>query len=556
MSAKTSSAGTYVLRNLEPGSYRLEFAPDNKTGYRPEFSGNTLSLNAAAPLYAGLGTTSTVNAGLAVGGKITGKVTYEYMDDIYYADGVTAVAYPLIGDPTVDPIEVDTSVLYTSPETGLNGTWTIPGLPPGFYAVNFVDTGYGTLEDYWSQNAQYAGGATPLRIVNTGTVNAGQTHLPDETDPNPVLIRVQTSAAAPIANAHVTVQAQDSAFYWEGYTDSSGEVDIPRIVPNGSFDVAVEARDEDGSALYQPSITEQDSLSGTGTGWTIPLAAVSPFQWTAAPWVSTTDTEAGTDYTLTVPPTTMNDGTGLETPTYTTIQWLRDGKPIFGATGTAYESKGADVGHELTVLVRAYGYGFPLLTHVVNIGTVTQGPAPFPITPPTISAPAIVAPGGTLTANTGMWDQPGLRFSYQWLRDNTIIPGATGRTYVLQPQDALGYMRLDITATRPGFGTTTESTSPQLAVGTLAALKQTTASVITKLTTGVPAGSLSYRVTSGTWLPAAQAYSYQWLVDGVALDYPHPEPAQPSCATPQPIVPPSPSSRSASAHSARVTTTA
>ena len=516
VSAKTSSTGTYVLRNLEPGSYRLEFAPDNKTGYLAEFSGNTRSLNTAAPVYAGLGTTSTVNAGLAVGGKITGRVTYEYMGEFYYADGVTAVAYPLIGDPTVDPIEVDTSVLYASPETGLNGTWTIPGLPPGYYAVNFVDTGYGTLEDYWSQNATYAGGATPLRIINTGTVNAGQTHLPDETDPNPVLIRVQTSSAAPIANAHVTVQAQDSAFSWEGYTDSSGEVGIPRIVPNGNFDVAVEARDEDGTALYQPSITEQDSLSGPGTGWTIQLAAVSPFQWTAAPWVNTTDTEAGTVYNLTVPPTTMNDGTGLETPTYTTIQWQRDGKPIFGATGTTYQSKGGDVGHQLTALVRAYGYGFPLLTHVVSIGTVTQGPPPFPVTVPTISAPAIVTPGATLTANTGTWDQPGLRFSYQWLRDNVNIPGATNRTYLLTPLDATFNIRLDVTATRPGFGAMTESTT-QLPVDSLAAPKQTKASVITKITTGVPAGFLSYKVTSGTWIPAAQVYSYQWLIDGVAF---------------------------------------
>ncbi len=508
VSAKTNSVGTFVLRNLEPGSYRLEFAPNNKTGYLTEFSGNKLSLDTATAIYAGLGTTSTVNASLLTGGKITGKVTYQYLGEYYYADGVTAVAYPLIGG------QVDTSMLYTSPATGVSGSWTIPGLPPGSYVVNFVDTLYGTLEDFWSQNAQYASSATPLHIVGTGSVNAGSTYLPDEFDPNPVHIHVQSSStAADIEGARVTVRAQDSAFSWEGYTDVSGAVSIPRIVPNGDFNVAVEARDDQGVALHHPSITVQDSASGPGTGWTILLAAASPFQWTSNPSVAESATKAGTTYDLTVPTTTMNDSTGLETPTYTTIQWLRDGKPIFGATGTTYQSKGADVGSILSVLVRAYGYGYPSIAHVATIGQVTPGDAPINVVSPSISAPPVVAPGATLSANVGTWNQSGLRFSFQWLRDDAVIPGETSRRYVLSPLDAVHNIKLEVTATRPGFGITTTTTTP-IAVTKLPALKQTTTSVLTKPTTGIPVGSLSYKITSGVWTPAASSYTYQWLIDG------------------------------------------
>jgi hypothetical protein len=63
--------------------------------------------------------------------------------------------------------------------------------------------------------------------------------------------------------------------------------------------------------------------------------------------------------------------------------------------------------------------------------TVAQSP-PANTSPPTISGSPV--DGQTLTCDPGTWTG-GPTFSYEWLRDGAPIPGATGPTYTLTPDD-------------------------------------------------------------------------------------------------------------------------
>lgn len=95
--------------------------------------------------------------------------------------------------------------------------------------------------------------------------------------------------------------------------------------------------------------------------------------------------------------------------------------------------------------------------------TPTTGPSPTPTTPTTTSPIATVAPqisgkavvGGSLSTTAGGWDQPGLTFAYQWLRDGVPVNGATGAQLLLGSADLGHRMSVQVTATRSDAAPTT-----------------------------------------------------------------------------------------------------
>lgn len=86
----------------------------------------------------------------------------------------------------------------------------------------------------------------------------------------------------------------------------------------------------------------------------------------------------------------------------------------------------------------------------LRVDAVPSGPAPAPVATdaPQISGKAVV--GGTLTATTGTWDQPGLTFTYQWLRDGVPVTGATQARLLLGAADIGHRMSVQVTASRDG----------------------------------------------------------------------------------------------------------
>ena len=135
---------------------------------------------------------------------------------------------------------------------------------------------------------------------------------------------------------------------------------------------------------------------------------------------------------------------------------------------------------------------------------------------PSITGTAQV--GQTLTANTSaIRDTDGLEnvsYSYQWLRDDADIDGATSSTYALQSSDNNKVMRVRVTFSDDGgteYSLTSDGTAqvntPATGAPTISGSAQCGV-VLTASTTGI---SDSNGLTN-------VSYSYQWLADDTEID--------------------------------------
>ena len=130
-------------------------------------------------------------------------------------------------------------------------------------------------------------------------------------------------------------------------------------------------------------------------------------------------------------PVNIADADGVGVFTY---QWLRDGSPISGATGATFELGQADVGAAISVQLRFVdGQGTQETLVSAATAQVVGNTAPSGAVLVTGSA----VEGGLLELDaSGVSDPDGLgAFSYQWLRDDTPIAGATGTSYSLDQDD-------------------------------------------------------------------------------------------------------------------------
>ncbi len=127
----------------------------------------------------------------------------------------------------------------------------------------------------------------------------------------------------------------------------------------------------------------------------------------------------------------LADADGLGVLSY---QWNRDGLAIVGATATTYVVGPADIGRSLTVTasytdVRGAAES---VTSAAVVGLI--GGNRLPTGAVVISG--ITTEEQTLSASQNLADEDGLgTLSYQWRRNGSAVPGASGSTYVLGDLD-------------------------------------------------------------------------------------------------------------------------
>ncbi len=207
---------------------------------------------------------------------------------------------------------------------------------------------------------------------------------------------------------------------------------------------------------------------------------------------------------------TVVTGTWTPAPVNLSIQWLRNGSPIGGATGLTYTLGTSDVGAFISVRVTGTKAGFATLVRTsAAVGPVTL--KSFSSAPtPTISGVTRVA--NELTANPGTWSPTPTKLSYQWYRGSTPIPGATSKTWLLNGADYNRQIHVVVTAERNGYLTTTRTSAPTSAIlpGFMTATPTPTISGQTKV------GS-TLRVHTGQWQPAPVPVVFTWMRDGVPI---------------------------------------
>lgn len=247
--------------------------------------------------------------------------------------------------------------------------------------------------------------------------------------------------------------------------------------------------DADAGRLLQVKVT------GTAAGYEkasafSPPRTVAPRSAAAA---SSTPTIAGTPAVAVTVAAVFAAGARTAGLAY---QWLRDGQPIAGATGSSYTPVPADAERELQVQV---GQG-----DAAAVSPAARvAPAQFRASHPGLRGVARV--GHKLAAITGRWS-PSPKFAYQWLLDGQPIRGATEETLRLRAAYAGRTISLRVTASRTGYATVaTTSDAVEILKGRL---KSATPKIRGKAKVGE-----TLHIERGDW-GDRRRFSYLWLVGG------------------------------------------
>lgn len=154
-------------------------------------------------------------------------------------------------------------------------------------------------------------------------------------------------------------------------------------------------------------------------------------------------------------------GSWSEPDVTASLEWLRDGTAVPGATSSSYVLTDQDVGAQMAVRATGSKPGFADgVAESVPTGPVTLAPSPQPPQEPqephelkATAAPKITGKmrlGKKLRATPGEWDAAAVRVSYQWLRAGKAIKGATKRRYTIKKKDVGKRLTVRVTARAAG----------------------------------------------------------------------------------------------------------
>lgn len=240
-------------------------------------------------------------------------------------------------------------------------------------------------------------------------------------------LQVRNAAGTVVRRVAVPASANGSlrGIGWDGRNDAGQ----PVVAGTYSFTLTSKATDGTGAVV---------AVDGTARA----LGSIKVTTFTAAPVPVVAGTwSSGQPVTATV-------GTWSPKPDSLVLQWLRDGKPISGATAASYKLGAADVGHSVSMRVTATKAG---------IGSVQATSAARSVAGVKFSKVGSVTLKGTakvrktLSAKVGKFSPRPAKVSYQWLRNGQPIVGAVKSKYKLTKVDKAAKVSVRITATKPGY---------------------------------------------------------------------------------------------------------
>lgn len=136
----TDATGVYTIRRLPAGNYKVLFKGPYNTNYSPQWYNNQASFNQAnwVPVVVG-NTASNINAQLLIGGTISGSTSTGPALADSSSQSVTGGI--LAGSPTSGVtvnVYDEFQKKVSSGVSGLDGTFSVVGLPSGKYKVEFT----------------------------------------------------------------------------------------------------------------------------------------------------------------------------------------------------------------------------------------------------------------------------------------------------------------------------------------------------------------------------------------------------------------------------------
>lgn len=205
--------------------------------------------------------------------------------------------------------------------------------------------------------------------------------------------------------------------------------------------------------------------------------------------------------TVVVGGTVTADATPWSQDVSLTYQWLLNGSPIGGATGTSYSPVASDAAQVLEVQVTGAETGYETASVTSVPQTVAEGAG--------TSASALDAPKLAVTPSVGVTTSADLAQStptagleYQWLLDGSPIKGATAASYTPVPGDAEKQLQVKLAA--PGRSVISRALTVEAAAFRAASRPGFR---------GAPQVGETLTAITGRWSPNP-TFDYQWLLDG------------------------------------------
>ena len=464
-STLTAKNGSYALAGLEPGAYRLETLNTlTSPTYAPLFSGGATTMAAATSVRVTASTTTPVSFALGKSGSIAGTVTGRFAStSVESLAGVTVTPYRLGGSTA--PWDSATAIPSRSTVTKANGSFTVTGLAPGNYTLEFAPrvtaplptstTIYGRtflgLKDSATLASSVHLGSATVSKKNSIELLGGATLSGVVADglSNPVSsVRVSVdhpgaSVDAPRAAAFTTTTDDSGHYSFSGLGTGDWMLYVGSFVDADLSDPVAENTTLVRTATVVPSLTASEARIVNVTG-----ALRTSFGTTTSPALSAPNGwKVGEEVTASVGTWSPSAGNSFD------VQWFAGFDAIPGATELTHRLSPSDVYESLHVEVTATNFGYGTTTvNSMWSPSVQPGAAPTVVSAATVTGLAQV--GQRLTVTPGSWSIPGTVVTYTWQRTNNgsywYSVSDSSPSHLVTPQDVNAQLRVAVHATRAG----------------------------------------------------------------------------------------------------------
>jgi len=326
--------GKYTIGGLEAGSYTVRFRDPNQT-YLPLEESTTVAVE---------GETKTLNAKLKEGGSISGTVT-----SAANGGGLGGVSVSVTG-------KSGESERFTATEA--DGKYTVKGLAPGLYTVEFSPSGGEYLPQ--SQPATVAEAEGSVTIANValkqgGKISGRVTDAYTHNGLGKIGVEAGGEFASTNDNGEYTVTGLSSGSYKIRYFWEFSDAEVKEFEKAPRFIPKYIEQYFNGQPSQATANTVGASEGNVTSGINVAMVPSAPVN-TALPVVSGTST-VGSPLSCSSGSWTgesqikLSVGWPLTTPFG--YQWLRNGAAIASSTSPTYIVQAVDLGHGLECEVTA-----------------------------------------------------------------------------------------------------------------------------------------------------------------------------------------------------------
>ena len=217
-STSTDSEGNYAIGGIPGGNYKVFFR-----GYRqnnvPEWYNNKTSFETADQISVTVGqTTPGIDAQLAQGGMISGRVTDAN------GNGIANVSANVHNQ--------NNEILYQHCHTDILGNYTIYGIPPGTYKIDFTCYSINYLSEWYNDKSTFET-ADPVIVTLNQTTPGIDAQLAQGGIINGA---VTGTTGTPLESIRIEARISSNVVSGSAYTDSSGQYSLQGL-PAGTYKI-------------------------------------------------------------------------------------------------------------------------------------------------------------------------------------------------------------------------------------------------------------------------------------------------------------------------------